>query len=44
MSGFWAHLWRGDPDLRADLQPGRASRIAALPIRALNHLLRKLVR
>lgn len=33
-----------DPEIRPGLQPGRWSRLAALPVRGLDWLLRRLVR
>lgn len=33
-----------DPEIRHDIQPSRWSRLAALPVRALDWLLRKAIR
>lgn len=36
--------WPFDPNIRRDLQPGLLSRLAALPVRAIDWLLRKAIR
>lgn len=36
--------WSLDPEIAAHLQPGRLSRAAALPVRALDWLIRKTFR